>query len=60
MWLTSVTKKIKVYADLYFLNPDQKNWLDIHKINLDEKNLNRSNIDIHQGSQSDEKFISGS
>ena len=31
--------------------------IDIHKINLEEKKLNRKNIFIHQGSQSDKKFI---
>ena len=31
--------------------------IDIHKINLIEKNLDRTNIKVHQGSQSDEKFI---
>ena len=31
--------------------------IDIHKINLIEKNLDRTNIKIHQGSQSDENFI---
>ena len=31
--------------------------IDIHKINLIEKNLDRTNIKVHQGSQSDEYFI---
>jgi len=31
--------------------------IDIHKIDVVEKKLNRENIKIHQGSQSDEKFI---
>ena len=31
--------------------------IDIHKINLIEKNLDRTNIKVHQGSQSDESFI---
>jgi hypothetical protein len=31
--------------------------IDIHKINTVEKKLNRNNIKVHQGSQSDEKFI---
>ena len=31
--------------------------IDIHKIDIIEKNLDRKNIKIHQGSQSDEKFI---
>ena len=31
--------------------------LDIHKINLKEKKLDRENIKVHQGSQSDIKFI---
>ena len=31
--------------------------LDIHKINLKEKKLDRENIKVHQGSQSDKKFI---
>ena len=42
----------------YYFKNSKIVGIDIHKINLDEKNLNRSNIDIHQGSQSDEKFIS--
>ena len=32
--------------------------IDIHKINLKEKGLNKENIKVHQGSQSDEIFIS--
>ena len=31
--------------------------IDIHKIDIQEKKLNRNNIKVHQGSQSDEKFI---
>ena len=31
--------------------------IDIHEINLEEKKLNRPNIKVHQGSQSDKKFI---
>ena len=31
--------------------------IDIHKIDLKEKNLDRKNIKVHQGSQSDENFI---
>ena len=31
--------------------------IDIHKIDIKEKNLDRENIEVHQGSQSDEKFI---
>ena len=31
--------------------------IDIHKIDLEEKNLNRTNIKVHQGSQSDKNFI---
>ena len=31
--------------------------IDIHKIDTVEKKLNRNNIKVHQGSQSDEKFI---
>ena len=31
--------------------------VDIHKIDLKEKNLDRENIKVHQGSQSDDKFI---
>ena len=48
-------KSLLTWSD-YFKN-SKVVGIDIHKINLDEKNLNRSNIDIHQGSQSDEKFI---
>ena len=31
--------------------------IDIHKIDIEEKKLNRENIEIHQGSQSDKLFI---
>jgi len=31
--------------------------IDIHKINIVEKKLNRNNIEVHQGSQSDQSFI---
>ena len=31
--------------------------IDIHKIDINEKKLTRDNINVHQGSQSDEKFI---
>ena len=31
--------------------------IDIHKIDIEEKKLDRNNIKVHQGSQSDEKFI---
>ena len=31
--------------------------IDIHKIDIKEKKLDRNNIKVHQGSQSDEKFI---
>ena len=31
--------------------------IDIHKINIVEKKLNRNNIEVHQGSQSDQTFI---
>ena len=31
--------------------------IDIHKININEKNLLRDNIKVHQGSQSDKRFI---
>ena len=31
--------------------------IDIHKIDVKEKKLDRNNIKVHQGSQSDEKFI---
>jgi hypothetical protein len=31
--------------------------IDIHKIDITEKKLNRNNIKVHQGSQSDELFI---
>ena len=31
--------------------------IDIHKINIVEKKLDRKNIEIHQGSQSDQSFI---
>ncbi len=31
--------------------------IDIHKIDIDEKKLDRNNIKVHQGSQSDDKFI---
>ena len=31
--------------------------IDIHKIDIEAKKLNRENIEIHQGSQSDKLFI---
>ena len=31
--------------------------VDIHKIDIEEKKLDRNNIKVHQGSQSDDKFI---
>ena len=31
--------------------------IDIHKINIFEKNLDRNNIEVHRGSQSDQSFI---
>ena len=31
--------------------------IDIHKINIVEKNLDRNNIEVHQGSQGDQSFI---
>ena len=31
--------------------------IDIHKINIVEKNLDRNNIEVHQGSQSNKSFI---
>ncbi len=31
--------------------------IDIHKINIEEKKLDRNNIVVHQGSQSDKSFI---
>jgi hypothetical protein len=31
--------------------------IDIHKIDIKEKNLDRENIEVHQGSQSEEKYI---
>lgn len=31
--------------------------IDIHKIDIEKKELNKNNIEVHQGSQSDEKFI---
>ena len=49
-------KSLLTWSD-YFKN-SKIIGIDIHKINLAEKNLNRININIHQGSQSDEKFIS--
>ena len=33
--------------------------IDIHKINIVEKKLDRNNIKVHQGSQSDKSFIEG-
>ncbi len=32
--------------------------IDIHKIDIKEKKLDKNNIKVHQGSQSDDKFIS--
>ena len=49
-------KSLLTWSD-YFKN-SKIVGIDIHKINIEEKNLNRNNIDIYQGSQSNEKFIS--
>ena len=48
-------KSLLMWSD-YFKN-SKIIGIDIHKINLEEKKLNRKNIFIHQGSQSDKKFI---
>ena len=48
-------KSLLMWSD-YFKNSTVVG-IDIHKIDIKEKNLNRSNIKIHQGSQSDDKFI---
>ena len=49
-------KSLLMWSD-YFKNSTVVG-IDIHKIDIKEKNLDRNNIKIHQGSQSDEKFIS--
>ena len=48
-------KSLLMWSD-YFKNSTVVG-IDTHKIDIKEKNLNRSNIKIHQGSQSDDKFI---
>ncbi len=49
-------KSLLTWSD-YFKN-SKIVGIDIHKINLEEKNLNKDNIEVHEGSQSDENFIS--
>ena len=48
-------KSLLTWAD-YFKNSTIIG-IDIHKINPIEKKLNKNNIEIHQGSQSDKSFI---
>jgi len=48
-------KSLLMWSD-YFKNSSIIG-IDIHEINTEEKKLDRSNIYIHQGSQSDKKFI---
>ena len=48
-------KSLLMWSD-YFKNSTVVG-IDIHEIDIKEKNLDRSNIKIHQGSQSDDKFI---
>ena len=48
-------KSLLMWSD-YFKN-SKIIGIDIHKINLQEKKLNRGNINVYQGSQSDKKFI---
>ena len=48
-------KSLLTWSD-YFKN-SKIIGIDIHKIDLEEKKLNRNNIEVHQGSQSDSKFI---
>ena len=48
-------KSLLTWSD-YFEN-SQIIGIDIHKIDIVEKKLDRKNIEIHQGSQSDKEFI---
>ena len=48
-------KSLLTWSD-YFEN-SQIIGIDIHNINIVEKKLDRKNIEIHQGSQSDKNFI---
>ena len=48
-------KSLLMWSD-YFKNSTVVG-IDIHEIDIKEKNLDRGNIKIHQGSQSDDKFI---
>ena len=51
-------KSLLMWSD-YFKNSTVIG-IDIHKIDIKKKNLDRHNIKVHQGSQSDEKFITRS
>ena len=48
-------KSLLTWSD-YFEN-SQIIGIDIHKIDIVEKKLDRKNIEVHQGSQSDKEFI---
>jgi len=48
-------KSLLTWSD-YFKN-SKIIGIDIHKIDINEKKLDRDNIEVHQGSQSDENFI---
>ena len=48
-------KSLLTWSD-YFEN-SQIIGIDIHKIDIVEKKLDRKNIEVHQGSQSDKQFI---
>ena len=48
-------KSLLMWSD-YFKNSTVIG-IDIHKIDVKEKKLDRNNIKLHQGSQSDNKFI---
>ena len=48
-------KSLLTWSD-YFKN-SKIIGIDIHKIDTKEKNLDRANIKVHQGSQNDENFI---
>ena len=48
-------KSLLTWSD-YFKN-SKIIGIDIHKIDIKEKKLDRDNIEVHQGSQSDENFV---
>jgi len=49
-------KSLLMWSD--YFNNSEIIGIDIHKIDIKEKRLDKNNIKVHQGSQSDDKFIS--